>query len=63
MAVTWGAYSYATVAGYNSNGGMRVGEEITWSAVDSNSATVTATIDIWTQNIYAYTDDQNLNFR
>lgn len=56
MAVDWGAWEY------NAGNGMRVGIEVTWSAVSYSSPSVTATIDIWTDNQYAYDDNQVLTY-
>jgi hypothetical protein len=55
MAINWGAWKYG------GGNGMRVGMEVTWSAVNSGSASVTATVDFWTQNQYSYSDAQSLN--
>lgn len=51
MAVVWGAWEYA------GGNGMRVGLDVTWSAVSNASTTVTATVDIWTENQYTYSSD------
>jgi fibronectin type 3 domain-containing protein len=55
MAINWGAWKYG------GGNGMRVGMEVTWSAVNSGSANVTATVDFWTENQYTYSDGQSLN--
>ena len=56
MAVSWGAWEY------NAGNGMRVGIEVTWSTPVHTSSSVTATIDIWTDNQYAYDDNQTLTY-
>jgi hypothetical protein len=56
MAVSWGDWEYS------GGNGMRVGIEVTASAVNTNSSTVTFTIDIWTDNQYSYNDSQVLNY-
>lgn len=56
MAVSWGTWEY------NAGNGMRVGIEVTWSSVTYSSTSVTATIDIWTDNQYQYDDNQVLTY-
>jgi hypothetical protein len=41
---------------------MRVGIEVTWSAVTNGSTSVTATVEIWTENQYTYGDSQVLTY-
>jgi hypothetical protein len=43
---------------------MRLGMEVmSWSAVNSGSATITVTVDIWTENQYTHSgDSQRLNY-
>jgi hypothetical protein len=41
---------------------MRVGLDVTWSAVTSTSTTVTATVEIYTENQYSYSDSQTLTY-
>jgi len=55
MAINWGSWKYG------GGNGMRVGMEVTWSGVNSGSASVTATVDFWTENQYTYSDGQSLN--
>lgn len=52
MAITWGAWRYS------GGNGMRVGIEVTTSAVNTNSNNVTFTIRMYTQNQYRYSDPQ-----
>lgn len=55
-ALTWGAWHYA------GNNGMRVGmEDHSGSGVDTNSATFTWSVNIWTGNQYNYNDNMQLN--
>lgn len=56
MAISWGSWEYA------SGNGMRVGIEVTWSSVVHASTTATATVEIWTENQYTYSDSQTLNY-
>lgn len=57
MAVTWGTWRYGN-AGQASANGMRLGLEVTsWSAVDSGSGSVTATVAVWTENQYTHSGD------
>jgi hypothetical protein len=57
MAIDWGTWR-----NYNSNG-MRIGLNVSWSAVDSGSSSVTATIEIWTENQYNHDgDSQKLTY-
>ena len=52
MAVTWGAWEYA------GGNGMRLGlDAYSGSAVDTNSATYTYKVDIWTENQYNHDGD------
>lgn len=61
MAIVWGAYNRTGAVGTN---GMRIGVEISWSSVPSSSTTTTtATLDVWTENIFAYSnDDQTIAY-
>jgi hypothetical protein len=63
MAVTWGTWRYGNI-GQSSANGMRLGMEVTgWSAVNSSSASITVTVDIWTENQYTHSgDSQRLNY-
>ena len=63
MAVTWGTWRYGN-AGLSSANGMRIGMEVTgWSAVNSGSGSVTATVAVWTENQYTHSGDtQTLNY-
>ena len=62
MAVTWGTWRYGN-AGQASANGMRLGMEVTWSGVTSGSGSVTATVDIWTENQYTHSGDtQTLSY-
>ena len=56
MAIVWGAWSYA------GGNGMRVGIDAWWSAVDTNSTTVTLTYQVWTENQYWHNDWQMINY-
>lgn len=56
MAIVWGAYTN------NNNNGMRVGLDISWSAVNSSSNSTTATIAVWTQNTFGYNDAQGISY-
>jgi len=56
MAIEWGAWVYA------GGNGMRVGLDVNWSGVDSNSSSTTATIAVWTQNQYNYNDNQTVSY-
>jgi len=54
MAIEWSAFDY----GPGNSNGMRVGIDfIGWSAVGNGSTTVTATMDIYTENTFAYSND------
>lgn len=56
MAVEWGSWDYS------GGNGMRVGIEVSWSSVSNSSSSVTATVDIYTQNQYSYSDEQKLTY-
>lgn len=56
MAIDWGSWEYA------GGNGMRVGIEVTWSSVTHSSSSTTATVDIWTDNQYTYSDSQTLTY-
>ena len=56
MAVQWSGWH--DVAG----NGMRVGVDVSVSAVTQSSSTVTFTYDVWTENRWAYNDLQWLTF-
>ena len=56
MAIVWGSWVYS-----NSNG-MRVGLDISWSAVDYTSTSTTATVGVYTQNQYNYSDAQTISY-
>lgn len=57
MAVTWGTWRYGN-AGQASANGMRLGLEVTsWSAVNSGSGSITATVAVWTENQYTHSGD------
>ena len=56
MSITWGSWEYG------GGNGMRVGIEVTWSAVTISSTEAVATVDIWTDNQYNYADPQKLSF-
>ena len=57
MAVTWGTWRYGNTGQASANG-MRLGLEVTsWSAVDSGSGSVTATVAVWTENQYTHSGD------
>lgn len=56
MAIQWGDWDYS------GSNGIRVGIEVDWSNVTNSSTTVTATVDIYTQNQYSYDDSQTLTY-
>jgi hypothetical protein len=56
MAITWGTWEYS------GGNGMRTGMEVTWSAVTTASTTSTATVKIYTENQYSYSDGQTLTY-
>ena len=56
MTIQWGAWEYS------GGNGMRVGVEVTTSAVVTGSSTVTFTFKVYTQNQYSYSDSQVLTF-
>lgn len=56
MAIVYGPWEE------NGTNGMRVGIDISWSAVTYDSANVTATVKIYTQNIQNYSDNQTLTY-
>lgn len=56
MAISWGAWEYS------GGNGMRVGIEVDWTTPSNGSSSVTATVDIWTENQYTYGDSQTLNY-
>jgi hypothetical protein len=56
VAIVWGSYTN------NNSNGMRVGLDISWSAVDSSSTSTTATVAVWTQNTYNYNDGQSISY-
>jgi hypothetical protein len=56
MAISWGAWEYA------SGNGMRVGLDISWTSPSSSSTTTVATVDIYTQNQFKYSDSQTLSY-
>jgi len=51
MAISWGAWET------NGSNGMRVGIDVTWSSNAHSVSSVTATVEIYTQNIQTYTGD------
>lgn len=55
MAISWSGWAYA------GGNGMRVGLDISWSAVSHTSTTATATVEFWTDNQYTYNDNQVLD--
>jgi hypothetical protein len=54
--VVWGTYRFGNL-GQASKNGMRLGMAIYWSAVNSGSASVTATVEIWTENEFTHSGD------
>jgi hypothetical protein len=54
--VVWGTFRFGNI-GQASKNGMRVGMAIYWSAVNSGSASVTATVEIWTENEFTHSGD------
>lgn len=54
--VVWGTWRYGNVGQASANG-MRLGMAIYWSAVNSGSASATATVEIWTENQYTHSGD------
>lgn len=62
MAITWGTWRYGNI-GQASENGMRLGMEVSWTTPTHTSTTVTATIDVWTENEYTHSGDtQTLNY-
>jgi hypothetical protein len=55
MAIQWGSWQYG------GGNGMRVGLDISWSGVTYGSTTTTATVEVWTENQYTYSDSQSIN--
>ena len=41
---------------------MRVGLDVSWSAVSNGSSNVTATVEVWTGNQYNHSDSQGLSY-
>lgn len=56
MALSWGAWEYS------GGNGMRVGLDVTWSAVTTSSTSVTATIKVYTENQFSFSDGQTLTY-
>jgi hypothetical protein len=56
MAIQWGSWVYS------GGNGMRVGLDISWSGVDYTSTSTTATVQVWTQNQYNYSDGQTISY-
>lgn len=57
MAITYGTWRYGNVGQASANG-MRLGLEVTsWSAVTSASTSITATVEVWTENQYTHSGD------
>jgi hypothetical protein len=57
MAITYGTWRYGNI-GLSSANGMRLGlEVISWSAVTSASTSITATVEVWTENQYTHSGD------
>ena len=56
MAITWGAWQYA------GGNGMRVGVDVSVSAVSNSSTNVVFTVVFYTENQYAYSDPQTITF-
>jgi titin len=55
VAIQWGSWQYG------GGNGMRVGLDISWSAVTFGSTTTTATVEVWTDNQYRYNDFQEID--
>jgi hypothetical protein len=56
MAIQWGTWEYS------GGNGMRVGVDVTVSAVTTDSSSVTFTYKVYTENQYQYADPQVLTF-
>ena len=56
MAIDWGSWQYA------SGNGMRVGIDVSWGSSAYSVTSITATVLIYTQNQYAYSDAQTLTY-
>lgn len=56
MAIEWGAWEYS------GGNGMRVGIEVTASAVSHTSDSVKFTVKVYTDNQYSYNDGQTLSY-
>jgi hypothetical protein len=60
--VVWGTWRYGNI-GQSSKNGMRVGMAIYWDSPNSGSASVGATVEVWTENEFAHSgDSQRLNY-
>jgi hypothetical protein len=56
MAISWGSWDYS------GGNGMRVGIDVSWSTPAHTSSTAVATISIYTENQYSYSDSQTLTY-
>lgn len=56
MAIDWGAWEYS------GGNGMRVGIEVTWESITHSETVATATIKIYTENQFTYSDGQTLSY-
>jgi hypothetical protein len=56
-----GTTYYASAFDYAGSNGMQVAMDISWSAVSEGSTTAVATVKIYTDNQYSYSDAQTLN--
>lgn len=60
--VVWGTWRYGN-AGLSSANGMRLGLAIYWGSPNSGSSSVSATVEVWTENQYAHSGDtQTLSY-
>jgi hypothetical protein len=60
--VVWGTWRYGNI-GLSSKNGMRVGMAIYWGSPNSGSASVGATVEVWTENEFTHSgDSQRLNY-
>lgn len=60
--VVWGTWRYGDI-GLSSKNGMRLGMAIYWGSPNSGSASVSATVEIWTENEFTHSGDgQRLNY-
>jgi hypothetical protein len=60
--VVWGTWRYGNI-GLSSKNGMRLGLAIYWGSPNSGSSSVSATVEVWTENEYTHSGDtQTLSY-